>query len=236
MDASCAGSVRVAAGAPIEASMKNAGKAIADFMARARPVPPIDLDICGDFRAAPEVGEWAFGTFIEEGSLLENPDHRHLIGAHIGWLWTNVPNGRHMRAIAGQCELGTPMAQGKWSKGKLEMLNRQWFGGEPDFVITLSAQHAETMSDVAFCALVEHELYHAGQEQDEFGAPKFRKSGKPAYAIRGHDVEEHVGVVRRYGATSEAMREMVEAIKRGPEIGASRVMQACGTCHLRRVA
>nr|WP_271894430.1 putative metallopeptidase [Phyllobacterium sp. IY22] len=47
---------------------------------------------------------------------------------------------------------------------------------------------------------MEHELYHAGQDRDSFGAPKFRKStGLPVFILRGHDIEEFIGVVRRYG-------------------------------------
>jgi hypothetical protein len=82
-------------------------------------------------------------------------------------------------------------------------------------------------------ALLEHELYHAGQERDGFGAPKFRKSGLPAFAMRGHDVEGFVGVVRRYGMIDCGVRAMVEAARKSPEIAAVRIAQACGTCLLR---
>jgi len=59
---------------------------------------------------------------------------------------------------------------------------------------------------------LEHELYHIVQSVDEFGAPKFnRDTGMPTLTLRGHDVEEFVGVVRRYGA------------------------RACGTCILKIV-
>jgi hypothetical protein len=37
--------------------------------------------------------------------------------------------------------------------------------------------------DATFCALVEHELSHCGQERDEFGMPRFKKStGLPAFS------------------------------------------------------
>ncbi|WP_275593268.1 putative metallopeptidase [Rhizobium gallicum] len=81
----------------------------------------------------------------------------------------------------------------------------------PHFLLTFDAHYASTCSDAEFCALVEHELYHAGQERDAFGAPKFRRDGSPAFGLRGHDVEEFVGVVRRYGADAAGIRAIVDA-------------------------
>lgn len=66
-----------------------------------------------------------------------------------------------------------------------------------------------------------------------FGQPKFRRSGLPAFAIKGHDVEQFVGVVRRYGADATGVREMVDAAKAAPEIANVSIAQACGTCRLR---
>ena len=76
-----------------------------------------------------------------------------------------------------------------------------WFGMVPDFIITINAAWWLQASDVEACALVEHELYHCAQDSDEYWAPKFNKqTGRPVFTIRGHDVEEYIGVVRRYGA------------------------------------
>lgn len=197
---------------------------------RLRPAPPLDLDIAGEFRPAPELVTWARATFIDEGGPLENAEHRHLHAAHIGALWTNVPNGRHMRAIAATCELGKPMVNGRWQKGRAEMQVRQWFGAIPDFILTFDVGAALQCDDATFCALVEHELFHAGQERDEFGAPKFRKSGAPVFAIRGHDIEEFAGVARRYGAVTEDMRVLADALKHGPTIAPVQITRACGAC------
>lgn len=203
-----------------------------------RPVPPaslIDHSSGDDFIAAPEIVAWARQTFIDEGAELQNPDHRHLQHASLGALWTNVQNARAGRSIIGQCEHGIPPL-GKWQRARFEMQLMAFFGEVPDFVLTFDAAYAADCSDAEFCALVEHELYHAGQERDFFGAPKFRKSGKPAFAIRGHDIEEFVGVVRRYGADAAHIQAMIDAAKAGPEIASVRVAQACGTCMLRRAA
>jgi len=200
-----------------------------------RPMPPEDLDPNGEFRPAPDLQTWVFDTFITPGAPLWNGDHAHLERAQIGFLWTTADNSRHMRRIVGQCERGKPMAMGKWAKARAEWQLRQWFGSEPDFVITLDASYCADASDIDFCALVEHELYHAAVERDEYGHPVFTQEGEYKFAIKGHDVEEHVGVVKRYGSTSEAMREMVSAILAGPEIAPVRIAQACGTCHLKAV-
>lgn len=198
-----------------------------------RPLPPADLfSLEGDaFKPAPDVALWMQDTFIRADAELINPDHEHLRDAHIGVLWTTVANTRHMMAVAGQAE--RPVFQGgKWSKRRQTMQMEQWFGELPDFVITLDANYAVQCDDASFCALVEHELYHCSQERDQYGAPRFNSMGMPIFAIRGHDVEEFVGVVRRYGVGAAAGQTLalIEAAQRGPEIGKAKVAAACGTC------
>lgn len=200
-----------------------------------RPQPPAELfdPLAGPlFVPSPDLDEWAQTTFVNDDATLWNEEHRHLQSASIGWLWTNVGNGRNGKRIVGQCELGRPMAMGKWAKARAEMQIKAWFGDVPDFIITLDAGYATECGDAEFCSLVEHELLHAGQELDEFGAPKFRKSGAPALAIRGHDVEEFVSIVRRYGVGAAAGETLalVEAAKGAPQVAAASITQACGTC------
>jgi hypothetical protein len=79
----------------------------------------------------------------------------------------------------------------------MEQQMHEWFGRIPKFIITLAADYCEQCNDLEFCALVEHELYHIAQATDDYGAPKFNKeTGMPVLKLRGHDVEEFVGVVR----------------------------------------
>lgn len=203
-------------------------------MAR-RPLPPqaiFDPITAPAFIPGPELSEWAKATFIRPGAPLMNRDHDHLADAEIGFLWTSVMATRHMNAIAGQAEI--PRFQGsKWSKARQEQQMEAWFGLIPDFVITIDARYAAQCDDVTFCALIEHELYHCGQEIDQYGAPKFsRSTGLPVYAIKGHDVEEFVGVVRRYGVGAAAGQTLalVEAAQRGPEIGKAKATAVCGSC------
>lgn len=199
-------------------------------------MPPDDLlsDPMPRFVPAPELIDWAASTFITPGAALVNPDHAHLEQATIGALWTNVGNARHGRTIVGQCETGEPRgSMGRWSRARAERQVTEWFGLVPDFVLTFDARYASQCSDAEFCALVEHELYHAGQELDEFGAPKFTREGRPKFGLKGHDCEEFVGIVRRYGAEVAHVQALIEAAKNRPEVAPIRIAQACGTCQLR---
>ena len=194
-----------------------------------RPLPPEDLSFFG-FEPDPMLAQWISDVFIEEGSPLENETYAHLREAYLGCLWTRVENSRGGRRIIGQAELMPPMAMGKWQRARAEWQMMSWFEQMPDFVITLDADYCRDADDISFCALVEHELHHCAQERDEFGAPKFTRDGDPKFAIRGHDVEEFVGVVARYGAEATGTRALVEAANRGPSIAAASVAAVCGTC------
>ena len=198
-----------------------------------RPRPPeslFDHSVFDWFTPAPDLVEWMAATFIEDGAALQNEDHAHLRQARLGALWTNCGNTRHGRTILATCETGDPKAMGKWARARADQQMIEWFGEVPDFILTFDAGYADTCSDVAFCALVEHELYHAGQEQDGFGQPKFTREGKPKFGLRGHDIEEFVGVVRRYGIVSEDVKRLVDAAQAAPEIDGLRVSHACGAC------
>lgn len=205
-----------------------------------RPMPPEDLvedlGIVPRFVPAPEIVEWARACFIVEGAPLVNPDHEHLRLARIGALWTAVPNRRQMRTVIATAEM--PFFRGsRWVKARQEAQLIEWFGDVPDFLLTFWAPWAAEADDASWCATVEHELYHCGQQEDQWGSPKFRRDGTPVWAIRGHDAEEFVGVVRRYGvgAAASGVEALVRAAARPPEIAAAQIAGVCGTC-LARVA
>jgi len=188
------------------------------------------------FVPAPELREWVNETFLAEGAPLFNPEHAHLEFANIGFLWATSGYVKAGRRVLGQTEdLRLPARGNAWQRGRIEQQLADWFGEIPDFLITLDAFYSRECSDPEFCALVEHELYHVGQVRDEFGAPKFKQDGTPKLAIRGHDVEEFVGVVRRYGVgeNDTALADLVIAAAQGPEIARVKIAQACGTCRLR---
>ena len=191
-------------------------------MTLARPYPPdrfigpgrVDL-----FEPARDVRAWVHHTFMLEASPLFNPDHAILASgqARIGWLWTNVESTRQGRRVLGKAEM--PHFQGSgWNRERQAFQMREWFAGwwgfepEPEFVITLDALWCAHAPDDAWCALVEHELYHCAQALDKFGAPAFNAdTGRPKWRIRGHDVEEFTAVVARYGPDVVGARPLVDA-------------------------
>jgi putative metallopeptidase len=202
-----------------------------------RPRPPaqlLDVDaLLGPplFAPAPDLLAWAIETFIDPDGPLHNPDHVHLTAARLGMLWTNAGNSHHGRRVVGQCEFRPPGgSQGKWARARAEAQLYGWFGEKPDFLLTFEARYAATCSDAEFMCLVEHELSHAGQQQDEFGAPAFTKDGLPVFAMRAHDVETFIGLAARYGAVEAGVRELMEALSRAPSVAPAEVGFACGTC------
>jgi hypothetical protein len=198
-----------------------------------RPLPPDDLTYPGDkFVAAPEVASWMRRAFIDADAKLLNEDHSHLRDAHVGVLWTNEPNVSKQRQVVGTAEM--PFFRGNaWQKARQEFQLEQWFGSVPDFIITLFAPFAARADGISFCAVCEHELYHCAPSLDEFGYPRFRQSdGSPIFAIRGHDVEQFVGVTRRYGAGASGVASLVEAARKRPLIARAQIEAVCGTCSL----
>jgi hypothetical protein len=137
------------------------------------------------FVPAPELESWLRSTFIEEGAPLRI---------------ISICATRRSECCGRRSRIrGDPTAMG--AKARAELQVTEWFGEIPDFILTFGASYASICSDAQWCALCEHELSRCGVERDAFGAPKFRKStGLPSFTLVGHDVEEFVGVVRRYGA------------------------------------
>lgn len=203
-----------------------------------RPRPPESLFDANNwfrrFMPADGVAEWVHSTLLDEHSPLYNEDHFHLKDADIEFLWAAQENSRQMRRVVGQCEEVT-FRCGAWQKGRQEQQMHEWFGRVPTYLITLDAMYVNECSDAEFCSLVEHEMYHIAQKSDEFGAPAFTKDGAPKLGIQSHDVEEFVGIVRRYGIGAAAGKtaKLVEAAQKAPEIGSLNIAQACGTCLLR---
>jgi len=201
-----------------------------------RPAPPELPATTVRFIPDPDgLGEWARKWFIEPGTPMHNPDHGHLREASIGWLWTNGVAENRGRRIAGEARMPRP-AGSRWSQMMAEAQLEELFGWVPDFIITIDAELAAIASDAEFCALVEHELYHCGQAVGVFGEPRFTKEGRPVFTMRGHDVEQFVGVVARYGAEASGVDQMVQAALSGPGLQDGAVGLACGTCKTGRKA
>ncbi|AVD89646.1 MULTISPECIES: putative metallopeptidase [Pseudomonas] len=191
-----------------------------------------DLSMLGTrLKPAPEVGEWVQAAILSDTGDLHNPDHAHLIDAPLRFLWASACFERQGRTVVGQAEQ-LMFRAGGWQKARQEQQMIDWFGEVPGFVITLAADYCSQCSDTEFCALVEHELYHIAQKLDQYGAPKFTQDGLPCLTLRGHDVEEFVGVVRRYGAGHD-VQQLIDAASRPPEVAKINISRACGTCLLK---
>ncbi|WP_144938389.1 putative metallopeptidase [Pseudomonas alabamensis] len=198
-----------------------------------RPHPPTHL-LERPFIAllpALNVWEWIKNEILADTGSLHNPDHAHLLDASVQVLWASQSFAKQGRTVLGQAEQVMHRAGG-WQKARQEQQMREWFGEEPQFLITLAADYCAQCTDAEFCALVEHELYHITQATDQYGAPKFTQDGLPKLEMRGHDVEEFIGVVRRYGASND-VQQLIDAASRPPEVAKINIARACGTCLLK---
>lgn len=210
-----------------------------------RPYPPIqdeidenNIDSGGLIHFEPannDLWPWIKETFLAEYSDLYNEDHEHLNSIDppdISFLWAYSICKAKGRRVLGQTEK-LMINVGGWKKNRQEVQLIEWFGDVPKYIITLDARVCQVMSDVDFCALVEHELYHIGQERNEEGELMWSAStGLPKLYLRGHDVEEFHGVVQRYGASPD-VQKMVELANDGPTISRANIAHACGTCLLK---
>lgn len=213
---------------------------VTHLLQRFRPRPHERLiamsELAGPDLFAPdqEFAAWIRDAYLNQDGPFYAPEHAHLENAVIGCLWTNAPNSSKGRRIVGQAEMPSRslVRSGKWQKARQEQQMREWFGVVPDFVLTFDALYANDCDDASFCALVDHELCHCAQAEDEFGAPKFTREGAPVFTIRGHDVEEFVSVVRRWGiqAAGDAATDLVIAAAQQPLITPAKLAQGCGTC------
>ncbi len=207
-------------------------KTQAAALKRQRPLPPDPMP--ASFWPAPEVAAWIRAQILEAEGALHNPDHKHLLDTDTAVLWAAEGFTTRGKTVIGQAE-EVLFRCNRWQKGRQEQQMVAWFGRVPDFLLTFDASYSATCDDIAWCALVEHELYHVAQKLDDFGAPAFTKDGTPKVEIRAHDVEEFVGVVRRYGVgpSGGSLQRLIEAGKRSPEVGRVAIAGACGTCLLR---
>lgn len=196
-----------------------------------RPLPPPGLL---RFMPAEGVGDWVQSEILASDGRIHNPEQAHLMDADLEFLWAPGGFTKQLRTVIGQAE-EVMIRAGGWQKGRQEQQMMDWFGRVPSYLITLDASYCATCTDGDWCALVEHELYHLAQELDMFGAPKFTREGKPKLCIRGHDVEEFVGVVRRYGVGDPggAIGKLARAAGGQPEVSKANIAGACGTCLLR---
>lgn len=207
-----------------------------------RPLPPDELVSMNSlsspdsFEPAAAFLDWVRQSYLEEDGALFWPGHRHLRDASIGILWTTAEATRRGQRVLAQAEIPGQGRKSQWSQARAQQQIRGFFGHIPDFLLTFDAVYAQQADDATFCALVDHELCHCAQAEDEFGQPKFNQAtGKPVWTLKPHDVEEFVSVVARFGvqAAGEAATDFVIAASQQPQIGPAKLAQGCGICLMR---
>jgi hypothetical protein len=140
-----------------------------------RPKPSPDLKNPG-FQIEPstELEQWIMETFVKEGGTLCNDDHAHLRTANIAAIWTNVEYEDGLMPVAGMAEI--VKVNGKpWPRAERTDHLCLLHGDVPQARIWLYAPYAAQCDDAAFCALVEHELYHLAQKLDKEQQPNVRR-------------------------------------------------------------
>ncbi|MDC4490981.1 putative metallopeptidase [Acinetobacter baumannii] len=210
-------------------------------MEQIRPFPPQELIDKADeeeairLAPAPDLMNWVIANFLTIGGPLHNPDHDHIAELihdneeFLAFAWASSACMAKKRMVLGQCEK-VMFNQGGWKKARQEQQMRDWFGYVPVYLITIDASYCDQATDGDFCALIEHELYHIGVERDEDGDPLISEmTGLPKHYLAGHDVEEFVGVVKRWGA-DESVKRLIEVAKQAPFVSDVNISKCCGTC------
>lgn len=210
-------------------------------MDQIRPFPPTDfIDQADEEEAirivpASDLKNWVVANFLTLGGPLHNPDHDHIAEMlhdneeFLAFVWASTAYTRAKRMVLGQCEK-VMFQQGGWKKARQEQQMRDWFGFVPIYLITIDASFCEKANDNEFCALFEHELYHIGVERDSDGEIIYSDhTGLPKHYLAGHDVEEFIGVVKRWGA-NDSVKRLVEVAKNPPFVSDLDISKCCGNC------
>ena len=213
------------------------------------PAPPEDLLAAalpgrggGTVAPALDVEAWVRAEILSADRPLSNYDHAHLGDAggwpRVAFLWTTEHMASNGRRVLGTCQLAEPTGKA-WPAAQRRCQLTDWFGEVPVFLIVLDARFAAhalaTSRPENLLAVIEHELYHAAQKRDPYGAPLFTADGEPRWGMRDHDTEEFAGVVRRYGiAASPNASPLVAAADyvraHGPDVAQASLDGLCGTC------
>ena len=210
-------------------------------MDQIRPFPPTDfMDQAEEEEAirlipAPDLKKWVVANYLTIGGPLYNPEHDHIPELlhdneeFLAFAWASSAYKSKQAMVLGQCEK-VMFNVGGWRKARQEQQMRDWFGFVPTYLITVDASFCERANDTEFCYLLEHELYHIGVMRDEDGEIVYSdSSGLPKHYLAGHDVEEFIGVVKRYGP-SKNVKRLIEVAKNPPFVSNLDISKCCGNC------
>lgn len=151
---------------------------------------------------------------IYERLVEDCPEFMHLKEGQpvVKWLYKMVPTVRQGRDVLGTVYV--PSVQGQLKPMFEWMMEEKW-GFIPDFLVVLDLEYWLSADELDREILVFHETCHMRQKEDQYGMPAYDKTtGEPKWDLAGHDVEEFVKVVARYGAWSAEIQALVAASKR----------------------
>lgn len=108
--------------------------------------------------------------------------------------------------------IGQWSSRGKITLGQAKVLSafeRHETGAE--LAVLINKDVWDMMTNHQREALIYHELCHFEQMTDKEGSPKYDDNNRPMYKVIGHDLEEFVSVVKRYGLWMEDVKQLVKA-------------------------
>jgi hypothetical protein len=142
------------------------------------------------WRDAPEVEEMA-------GPIIAH-HHPEIAGYPIRFVFRSPARKRHNRTVLGTAEI----VRGRFAWFVMTDDESRKDGQEQGpamFWVEIASDEWETLNERQRRALVDHELCHCTEEENE--------DGEMVMAMRAHDVEEFNAIVKRYGLWKEDLWE-----------------------------
>lgn len=123
--------------------------------------------------------------------------HEHLVRARIGLCWhKGWRTDRDNHVTLGMAR-------------KANDLSREL--SEYDFLILLSEEAWETLTEAQRLALLDHELCHCAADLDADDKQKEDERGRLCWRMRNHDIEEFREIVARHGTYKTDLEYFVKA-------------------------
>jgi hypothetical protein len=150
---------------------------------------------------------------IGEKLIETNDRHAHLQDALVGYLFRDDEvSGGIGKVVDASAHLVAQLIGGSGAKyfGRFaKWALQKELGFLPDFLILVDKNRWEGFDEREKRRLINHELSHCVQKEDENGTPKFNQTtGAPSWGIKPHDFEEFCGVIEDEGLVTEESRQM----------------------------
>ena len=136
-------------------------------------------------------------------------DLLRLADARILVLFRTVPKVRGGRPVLGTLTL--PAFTGALADLAAWLLAEHAGDPPPDFLLILDRDWWQQADARSREAMLFHQLMHHGQAADKEGEPRYDADGRPVWMVRAADVAVFHAELRRYGAWSPELTEMMAA-------------------------